>query len=487
MPRPKRLRRALGGAGALLLALVGVLLVRANMPRQPAAPLDVPVELDDFEVDTEYALRALADYVRFDTSAPSGVPRDPSPPPAVTHLLDRYVAPMGLRYEVLEDRILLVVVPGSEPDLAPIVLLSHYDVVPVSDDEATQWTHPPYEGVIADGYLWGRGSIDDKGATICMFEALRDLRNIGRGPRREVRLLIVPDEEIGGRGGSGAIVERHLGVLGEPYLLIDEGSAVLDDIFPGLTLAAVAVAEKRFVTLELSAQGEPGHSSMPRTDAATHVLSRALGRLAEYEEPTRVINPVAQFLDRTADHLPLGKRIALENRWLFGGLIVDQLTDKPATAATVRNTIAITILEGGVKDNVIPARAVATVNLRLLPGSDLDAMLGRIETVIGEPSVDVRVVTDWGDTPVQAMEGERWDRLEAALAATFPEAVVVPMLTPGTTDARYFAQAGIPTFRFLPFTLNRDERSRIHGIDERISIENVEQGIRAYAYLMSLL
>lgn len=485
-PRNNR-RRALGVVLALIATLVGVLVVRASRPRTPAPAIAVPAELEAFTVDTEHALAALSDYVKFDTSDPAGVPRSPSPPAAITHLLERYVAPLGLRYEVIEDRILLVVVPGSEADLAPIVLLSHYDVVPVDAQEAEQWTHPPYAGVVADGYLWGRGAVDDKGATICMLEAIRGLHAIGRAPRREVRLLVVPDEEIGGHGGAGAIVERHLGVLGEPYLLIDEGAVILDDIFPGLTLAAVAVAEKRFVTIELISEGTAGHSSMPHSSAATHVLSRALGRLADYEEPSRFTEPSAQFLDRTADHLPFTQRLVLENRWLFGGMILAKLQGKPGTAATTRDTLAVTILDAGVKDNVIPARATATVNLRLLPGSDLEAFLGRIEQVIDDPSVEVRVVTDWGDTPVAAMEGERWDRLEGALAATFPEAVVVPMLTPGTMDARYFAQAGIPSYRFLPFTMDADERSRIHGIDERISVANVEQGVRAYAYLMSLL
>jgi len=472
------------GLGAALFA---ILAIRASRVRPDPAPLDLPAELESLEVDSDYATRALADFVRIDTSTPPGVPRTPSPPEALSHLLDRYVAPMGLRHEILEDRILLVVIPGSEPDLAPLVLLSHYDVVPVAADELPDWTHPPFAGVVADGYLWGRGAIDNKASTICTFEAIRSLRNIGRIPRREVRMLIVPDEEIGGTDGSGAVLARHRGVLGEPYLVLDEGSALLPDVFPGLTLAGVAVGEKRFVTIELSVEGRAGHSSMPRPDAAPDVLARALGRLAGAQGPIRVLPTTEVFLDRVSDHLSFGQRLAIKNRWLFGGMILRKLSEKPGANATIRDTLALTMLEGGVKDNVVPAQVKATVNMRLLPGSDLDQVLQRVEGVIAEPRVEIEVVTDWGDTPVQPTSGERWDRLESALATIFPDAVVVPMVTPGTTDARYFAQAGIPTFRFVPFTIDAGERGRIHGIDERISVDNIEQGTRAYALLMSLL
>ncbi len=487
MTRRKKLLRALGVVVALAAALVAVLIVRAGDRRTPPRPLDVPAPVAEFEVDMDYALRALSDFIRIDTSTPPGVPRDPSPPAALTHLLDRYVVPMGLPYEVIEDRMLVVTVAGEDPGLAPLVLLSHYDVVPVAEDEVDDWTHPPFGGVVADGYLWGRGAMDNKGSTICQLEAIRALRGLGRRPRREVRLVIVPDEEIGGVEGSGAIVSRHREVLGDPFLVLDEGSALLTHVFPGLLLAGVAVGEKRFVTLELSVTGVPGHSSMPRRDAAPNVLSRALGRLADYQGPIRVLPTTEAFLDRVADHLPLARRIPLKNRWLFEGAIVNQLASRPGPNATIRDTLAITIFDGGVKDNVIPAEVKATVNMRLLPGSDLDEVLRRIEGVIAEPRVQIEVVTDWGDTPVQPTTGERWDRFESALVTIFPDAVVVPLVTPGTTDARYFAQADIPTFRFLPFTVDDDELSRVHGIDERISVDNVRQGVRAYAMMMSIL
>lgn len=487
MSRRKKIVRVLGVVLACLAALAAILLIRAGDIRPRPEPLELPDELEDLHVDADYALRALSDFVRVDTSTPPGVPRDPSPPAAITHLLDRYIAPMGLRYEVLEDRILLVVVPGADPDLAPLVLLSHYDVVPVAEDELDDWTHPPFEGVVADGYLWGRGAFDNKASTICQLEALRTLRGMGRVPRREVRLLIVPDEEIGGENGSGAVIARHRGVLGDPFMVLDEGSALLTHVFPGLTLAGVAVGEKRFVTIELSVTGVPGHSSMPRRDAAPNVLARALGRLADYQGPARLLPTTEEFLDRVADRLPLGQRLPLKNRWLFEGAIVNQLASRPGPNATIRDTLAITILDGGVKDNVIPAEVKATVNMRLLPGSDLDEVLRRIEGVIADPRVEIELVTDWGDTPVQPTTGDRWNRFESALVTVFPEAVVVPLVTPGTTDARYFAQADIPTFRFLPFTVDDDELSRVHGIDERISVDNVVQGVRAYAILLSIL
>ncbi|MEZ4337797.1 MAG: M20/M25/M40 family metallo-hydrolase [Sandaracinaceae bacterium] len=199
-----------------------------------------------------------------------------------------------------------------------------------------------------------------------------------------------------------------------------------------------------------------------------------------------MLPPTEAFLDRLAGHVPFLSRVALRNRWLFGPMVRSMLTERPASNAMIRDTHAITILEAGITDNVVPARATATVNLRLLPGSDWPAVRRRIESAIDDPRVTLEVLRDEGASPISPIEGEVWTRLETALASAYPgdDHVIAPMITPATTDARYFASRGVPTYRFIPFVLDANERGRVHGVDERVSIENLEEAARVYAHLL---
>lgn len=482
MKRHKRstlLRRIGLGVAAVLVALGAVVAVRSFLgdPR-PTGP-------DGFEVeiDRDRASEVLSEYVRWDSSG--RVPRDPRPP-HLDLLIDRYAEPLGLEHRVFEGRILLLAWRAGRVEGRPLLLLSHSDVVPVAEDELGSWTYPPFDGTVADGYVWGRGTLDDKGATIAQLEAIAAMQAQGLTPHRDVLLLVSPDEEIGGEGGVGRVLARYAEHLGEPWAVLDEGSFVAPDFIPDRTLVPVAVGEKRYVTITLTVVGESGHSSMPRDNAAPRVLSIALGRLAQLEHPTRILPATDAFLDRVADHVPITSRVALKNRWLFGPAVESMLSERPASNAMLRDTMALTLLDAGIADNVVPARAVATFNLRLLPGSRLDAALRRIRATIDDPRVSVEVQQDDGASPVAPIEGEVWTRLESALASAYPGErwIIAPMITPGTMDARYFAQRGIPTYRLVPFVLDANERGRMHGVDERISIENLEEAARVYAHLM---
>jgi len=236
----------------------------------------------------------------------------------------------------------------------------------------------------------------------------------------------------------------------------------------------------------LTVQGTAHHSSMPQASDAPRVLSVALGRLAELELEPRILPATDAFLDRVSDRMPFVQRLALKNRWLLGPVVHDILAARPASNAMIRDTFALTMLEAGVKDNVVPARAQATFNLRLLPGSSRAEVLAQMERRIDDPRVQIDVLQDDGDSPPAPIEGEVWTRLESALASAYPAegTLIAPMITPGTMDARFFAARGVPTYRLIPFVLDANERGRMHGIDERISIENLEEAARVYAYVM---
>lgn len=475
------IRRALLLLAALAGGLAVVLMVRAAGSHDPPARQ----ERLSLTIDTARAAEMLAEYIRMETSTPPPVPRDPRPA-YLEMIIDRYADPMGLEHQVFDGRSLLLRWRAGEEGSGPLLLLSHSDVVPVAEDELEGWTHPPFAGVVDDGYVWGRGAIDDKGATIAQLEAIAALQAAGLSPRRDVFMLINPDEEIGGEGGAARVIQRHWDRLEEPYAVLDEGSFVADDFVPDTRLVPVAVGEKHYVTITLTVHGAAGHSSMPRDSDAPRVLSMALGRLAELELEPNVLPATEEFLDRVSDRMSFGTRVALRNRWLLGSVVNDMLAERPASNAMIRDTFALTILDAGVKDNVIPAHAQATINLRLLPGSSVSEVLARMERQIDDPRVQIDVVTDDGDSPVAPIEGEVWTRLETALASAYPaeSTIIAPMITPGTMDARFFAARGVPTYRLVPFVLDANERGRMHGVDERISIDNLEEAARVYAHLM---
>ena len=473
----RALLAALGGFAVLLAIVIG----RTCSERPQVVPLTALPSAA--AVHREELASRLGAYVAIDTSTPPGIAASG---PHLDWLQRTYLDPLALEHWVLDGRILLARWPAEDPEPGSLVFLSHADVVPVAADERSRWRHDPFGGEVSGGYVWGRGTLDNKASTVCLFEAIAALKRAGLGPRRDIWILVVPDEEIGGQAGAGRFVERYRDRLGAVHAVFDEGSFISEDLLPGTPLAAVAVGEKHYVTVELRVEGEAGHASMPTEGAATRVLAAALGRVASLQFAPRRLASVDELLDRVADRAPLGRRLALKNRWLLGGFIDRMLARSPAANAIIRDTIAVTMLTAGVKDNVIPATASATLNLRLLPGSPLDAVLQQLAAVIADPRVQIEVQSDWGDTPVTPYRGRSWQRLEAVMVTAVPGVVVAPMITPGTTDGRYFARQGWPVYRLVPFRLDAAERAGIHGIDERVSIDNLQLGAEVYAHLLSL-
>jgi carboxypeptidase PM20D1 len=479
----RRRSRVLALVAAALLALCSVVLLRTlrtgwTSPRVPA--------LEGLTIARDKAAASLAEYIRIDTSTPPGIPAVGTPA-YIPLLIDRYATPLGLSHQIVDGRGLLLRWRAPRSFGPPLVLLSHADVVPVAEEERPLWTHAPFAGDIEGGFVWGRGALDNKASTICELEAIAALQRANLVPRRDILLLVVPDEEIGGSEGAVRFVREHLALLEQPIALIDEGSFVIPDQIPGVNLVAVAVAEKQYVTIRMTVDSEAGHSSMPTRKNAPAVLNRALARLMDFELPIERLPPVERLLDRMSDRSGFGQRLLLRNRWLFGPVIERVLSSGAAGNAMLRSTHALTVLRAGIKDNVVPAHAEALVNFRLLPGNSREQVLAEIRRVIAEPAVAITVIEAEVDTPITPFDGPLWDSIEAVLATAIPEALVAPVVSPGTTDARHFARVGIPTYRLLPFTTDAGERQRVHGIDERISLDNIEQAIRVYAHLIRTL
>src|SRR6266566_6416457 len=272
---------------------------------------------------------------------------------------------------------------GSDSSLAPILLLAHQDVVPVEPGTEGRWTEPPFAGRISAGFVWGRGALDDKGNLVAILDAVETLLQQGFQPRRTVYLAFGADEEVGGAGArqiAALLGSRNV----QPEFLMDEGGAIAQGVVPGARtpLALVGIAEKGYMSVELTVHVPGGHSSMPPPETAVGMLSAAIDRLQRQQLRAAIRGPTAQMLDYLGPELPFFGRLALANRWLFGGLIARRLAATPQGNAMLRTTTAPTIFQGGVKDNVLPSTARAVVNFRILPGDSSATVLRHVRRAI---------------------------------------------------------------------------------------------------------
>ncbi|HEV2147832.1 MAG TPA: M20 family peptidase [Longimicrobiaceae bacterium] len=477
------------GLGVLLGAvlLVGVLVARAfgftsrQVPAEPAAP---------FATDTAAAAERLAGALRIPTISFSDTLAADGPEWAQMHAyLERSFPRVhaALRRETVGRHALLFTWPGTDPSLPPVLLAGHMDVVPVEPGTEAAWTHGPFAGEVADGFVWGRGAIDDKSGVLGILEAVEGLMAEGFRPRRTVLLAFGADEEVGGREGAARIAAllRARGV--RPEWVVDEGGAVFQGMMPGLEapVALVGVAEKGFVSVELVARGGGGHSSMPPRQTAVGILARAVSRLEENPLPSGIRGATGLLFDYAGPEMPFGMRLLFANRWLFGPLVERQLAAKPATDATLRTTTAATVFQGGTKDNVLPSQARAVVNFRILPGDSIAGVLEHVRRTVDDPRVEVRAKGFASEpSPVSSTESAGWKVLQRSIRQTFPDAVVAPYLVVGATDARYYAGLSESVYRFLPVRLTAADLARMHGTDERVGVADYATAVRFYAQLL---
>ncbi|MFU8815417.1 MAG: M20 family peptidase [Pseudomonadales bacterium] len=476
----------------LLVALgvvVAVLLVR-TFSYSPEAVL--PAEAAVIELDEQRVLRHLSEAVRFQT-----VSRE-SPEPIDAEAFEGFLVWMQATYpeafvRLTAQRIggysLLLTWLGSDPTLPPVLLAGHYDVVPVIPGTEALWAHPPFAGRIADGFLWGRGALDNKNAVIGLMEAVTWLLERGEQPQRTVYLSFGHDEEIGGEAGAARVVE-HLRAAGVQLAWsLDEGSFVFYDIFPGVSLpvATINTAEKGSVSLRIVAQAEGGHSSMPPRQTAVGHLARALVKLEQNPMPGGLEGLAAASFDAVGPHMPFLPRMMFANRWLFGPLVERQLGQLPFADAMLRTTTAPTMLAASPKVNVLPIEASATVNFRVHPRDSVDDVIRHVTALVANEHVRVEAQEGRAASAVADMTSEGYRLVEAAVRAEFGDLVVAPGLLVAATDSRYYAQIADHAFRFNPMVVTPAEVAGFHGTNERISTAGMLQGVRTYVRLLRML
>ena len=388
--------------------------------------------------------------------------------------------------EILPNKALVYTWAGSDRSLAPIVLMAHQDVVPVTPGTEGDWKHPPFEGVIAEGAVWGRGAIDDKGSLVTIFESLEALAASGFAPKRTVMIVSGQDEEAGGSGAqAAAALMKARGIKAE--WVLDEGMAVVTD-FPMVNrpVAVIGLAEKGYATLKIVARAPGGHSSAPPKETGVETLARAVLAITGKPFPMTFEGPGAEMIRAIAPEADLSTRIVVANTWLFGGLLKSQLAKNPASAATLHTTIAPTMLKGSPKENVLPQDATAWINYRIAPGQTADEVMAHARRATKGLAVELSWERGGGinPSPVSSTSSDGW-KLLAALGSEGGTIPVAPGLVTAGTDSRYMAGVAGDVYRFAPMHASISEFGMIHGTNERMSLENLRRMTDFYTRLIA--
>jgi carboxypeptidase PM20D1 len=477
----------LAALGLVLALLVAVLLLRMILIKSHQVQTVEPVT--DLPVDSRGAAGRLAAAIRFPTvSHENGENVEAGAFQGLHQYLQQTFPRVhaALSRETVGGHSLLYTWKGRRPELPPVLLLSHMDVVPVEPGTERSWTHPAFSGFMDGAWVWGRGAMDDKVSLMAILEAAEMLLGRGFQPDRTVYFAFGHDEEVGGRGAAAiaALLEQR-GV--RPAFILDEGGAVVEGMVPGVErpVALVGTAEKGVLSVELVAESPGGHSSMPPRHGAIGKLAAAVETLEDHQMPARLDGATRRSYQYLAPEMPFGPRLVLANLWLFAPMLERQADADPAAGARLRTTTAPTIFQGGVKENVLPHQARAVVNFRLLPGDTIASVLHHVRETVG-PGIRVRATgTANGEaSPESEVGAPEFGLIQRTLAQVFPKVLVAPNLLSGATDTRHYRRLSRNVFRFIPMRVKAEDLARIHGTNERVGIENYGEIVRFYAQLL---
>lgn len=396
--------------------------------------------------------------------------------PLLRRLYPRVFGTMEL--ELIDGYGISLLWKGVDRALAPVVLMAHHDVVSA---DASEWTHDPFAADIADGRIFARGAVDTKCIWAALMEAAERLLAEGYVPPRDVYFFSSNTEEDGG-DTAPHMVERLVERGRVPYMVLDEGGAVIDNPPLGVQgeFAVVGVAEKGIFDAFVTTSAEGGHAAQPSLEDATAKLVSGLDGLQKNPPASKLSAPVAAMLRELAAHGGFGLRLVFANLWLFRPLVVRIMQGDSETAAMVRTTYALTQLEGSPAHNVIPKRAKATVNVRVDPGETVDAALARIKERFDErTSYELAEVSE--PSPIAPFEGDpAFDYLRAVIASVYPAAGIAPYVQTSCSDARHFHRICPRTYRFAGILFKGDQRTRVHGQDENLDVDSFKRGIGFY-------
>jgi carboxypeptidase PM20D1 len=366
---------------------------------------------------------------------------------------------------------------GTNPSLAPIILMSHYDVVPVETAVNDQWTVPPFSGHVTDTCIWGRGAVDDKFGVISILEGTEAMLRKGFIPERTIYICFGHDEEVSGQGANETVKYLEQKNI-RAEMVLDEGGQLSESRIKDVRrpIAVIGVAEKGYASFALSVVKEGGHSSMPPKETAIDILNKALYKLRKKKIPGQLTPQLKEFLQRvgpSSDNFV--NRMAASNLWLFQSIVKNKLASEPEGDAMMHTTIVPTIIEGGIKDNVIPTEAKAIINSRILTGETAETVEEYIRNTIDDDRVKIKQVGKYNSDPSSSTStaSAAFRRVESALYRVVPRVLPAPYQGIGATDSRYYRRISEGVVNFMPMT----DAKGYHGINERLPIADLQRGI----------
>jgi carboxypeptidase PM20D1 len=476
------MKKALKFFGLIILVLVVVLLLKTVF--YSSKQLDVkPVESIEINYESvqnlskavtyktisneDFSLTDTSQFLQFHAFIDSTYP-------LILELLEK---------EVHGNHALLYKWQGKNSNLKPLILMAHQDVVPVVEEN---WEKGPFSGEIDDQYIWGRGTLDDKGSLISILEAVEKLLEEGFVPERTIYLAFGDDEEVLGKGAiTIATSLKNLGV--EAEMVLDEGLSLTSGIVPMISepVALIGTSEKGYLTVELTSKSVGGHASMPESETAISILSKAIVNITENQPAPEFTPPVKGFLNFIGPEIPWPARIVFANQWLLGGVLKSIYASSAPGNASVRTTIAPTMLKAGIVENVLPTEARATINIRLLPGDTSEKVIPRLIKVINDDRIVVTAFENSKEPDkVSPINCNAFNVLNKTIKENFENTYVAPMLVTGATDSYYFSEVSQHVYRFAPCLITSENLNTTHGDNEKITIENYKAMINFYYRIM---
>ena len=472
--------------GCLLMCLtvifIGIIAARTAAFKPKAQPA---LTNEAFDFDQASAVDALARLVRCKTiSYNDHTLEDDAEFQKLYALLPRLYPRVFEACEqiAISDRALLFRWPGSASG-DPVVLMAHYDVVPVNEEN---WEKPPFAAIIEDGVLWGRGTLDTKVTLNAILSAANYLISQGYRPETDIYFAFSGGEEVNGPGAP-TIVRYFEGNGIRPGLVVDEGGAVVENVFPGVKAPCglIGIAEKGMMNAQFRTCSAGGHASAPKPHTPVGILAAACKKVEDHPFKAHIGGPAAQMFDTLGRHSTLLYRIIFANMWCFGWVIdlLGRLSGGEMNAL-VRTTVAFTQMEGSSARNVIPPEARMVANMRINPHDTVSSALEYLKKTVCDPNVEITALESFEPSPISETGCPAWDKVASAVANTWPGCIVSPYLMVQCSDSRHYGKLSNHVYRFSAMDLTAEERATIHGNNERIRLETVNKAVEFYIRLM---
>ncbi len=466
----------------ILVIIIAVILIRTLrfVPEKQSA--SVP---EAIQVDGDKATRDLAEMIKCKTISHRNSDEDDESEflkfeKLLPELFPKVFATCS--FEKVGNRGLLIRWQGKSPD-APSVFMSHYDVVSV---EAADWQKPAFDGILEDGFLWGRGTLDTKGTLNGILQAAELLISEGFVPNNDVYFAFGGNEEVSGDGSYGIVqLFKQRGIT--PGLVLDEGGAVCTGVFPGVKkpIALIGTGEKGQLNIQYTVKGGGGHSSSPKANSPIIRLSRACLNVEKSSFKYTLSSPTAQLFNTAGRHSNFLYRMIFANQWIFGGVlgIYSKLAGGEFNAI-VRTTTAFTQMSGSKGQNVIPAVATMVSNHRIIPGENVESVVAHVTKAVNDENVKVSVINGVDPSVISRTDCEAYERVRSTVAETWQDTIVTPYLMVAGSDSRHWGEISDKVYRFSAMALSKEERGMIHGNDERIPVETIVRTVEFFARIM---